>query len=187
VQDSVDRPSSSGRLVELLATLEDMSEDERIRFLDVECVNAPELRRRILEILAHESEAQDFIDSTATSFDPAALGVPVTASHHTREREEEIGPYRIVDVLDEGGMGTVYLAEQETPVRRQVALKVVKFGMDTNEVIARFEAERQALALMSHPNIAQVHDAGSTEKGRPYFVMEHVPGRPYPATVTITA
>ena len=89
----------------------------------------------------------------------------------------QIGPYRILRVLGEGGMGVVYLAEQAEPFRRQVALKVIKIGMDTREVVARFEAERQALALMSHSHIAQIFGAGATEDGRPYFVMEHVAGR----------
>ncbi len=94
---------------------------------------------------------------------------------------ERIGPYRILEVLGEGGMGTVYLAEQTEPVRRRVALKLIKLGMDTHELIARFESERQALALMNHPNVAIVHDAGATEQGRPYFVMEYVPGEPITA------
>ncbi len=88
----------------------------------------------------------------------------------------EIGPYRVLAQIGQGGMGTVLLAEQREPVRRQVALKVIKPGMDTREVLARFQAERQALALMSHPNVAQVYDVGSTADGRPYFVMEFVPG-----------
>jgi eukaryotic-like serine/threonine-protein kinase len=88
-----------------------------------------------------------------------------------------IGPYRIVRELGRGGMGSVLLAEQTEPVRRQVALKVIKLGMDTKEVVHRFRGERQALARMSHPNIAQVFDAGATDEGRPYFVMEYVPGR----------
>ena len=91
---------------------------------------------------------------------------------------DHIGPYKILDFLGEGGMGVVYLAEQEQPIRRKVALKVIKLGMDTKEVIARFESERQALAMMNHPNIAQVHDAGTTDRGAPYFVMEYVPGVP---------
>jgi len=90
----------------------------------------------------------------------------------------QIGPYRILRVLGEGGMGVVYLAEQAEPFRRQVALKVLKIGMNTREVVARFEAERQALALMSHSHIAQIFGAGATEDGRPYFVMEHVAGMP---------
>jgi serine/threonine protein kinase/formylglycine-generating enzyme required for sulfatase activity len=90
----------------------------------------------------------------------------------------KIGPYRILEVLGEGGMGIVYLAEQQEPVRRRVALKLIKIGMDTREVVARFEAERQALAMMDHPNLAKVYDAGSTPDGRPYFAMEYVPGLP---------
>ncbi|MEZ6015428.1 MAG: SUMF1/EgtB/PvdO family nonheme iron enzyme [Planctomycetota bacterium] len=89
-----------------------------------------------------------------------------------------IGPYRILEALGEGGMGTVYLAEQREPVRRRVALKLIKLGMDTREVIGRFHAERQALACMNHPNIAKVLEAGTTPEGRPYFAMEYVPGVP---------
>ena len=91
---------------------------------------------------------------------------------------DDFGRYHIVRTLGEGGMGTVYLAEQRDPIRRAVALKVVKLGMDTNEVLARFNHERQALAMMDHPNIAQIFDAGATPKGRPYFVMEYIDGIP---------
>jgi tetratricopeptide (TPR) repeat protein len=91
---------------------------------------------------------------------------------------ERIGPYRVLQKLGEGGMGVVYLAEQAAPVQRRVAIKLIKLGMDTREVVARFETERQALALMNHPNVAAVYDAGATDRGRPYFVMEHVPGVP---------
>jgi len=90
----------------------------------------------------------------------------------------KIGPYKLLSILGEGGYGVVYLAEQQKPIRRQVALKIIKPGMDTKEVIARFEAERQALALLDHPNIASVHDAGTTKSGLPYFVMEFVKGVP---------
>ncbi|MEZ5966830.1 MAG: bifunctional serine/threonine-protein kinase/formylglycine-generating enzyme family protein [Planctomycetota bacterium] len=93
-------------------------------------------------------------------------------------RPETIGPYRILETLGEGGMGTVYLAEQRQPVQRRVALKVIKLGMDSKQVLARFQAERQALALMNHDCIAKVFDAGTTERGQPYFAMEHVPGVP---------
>ena len=89
-----------------------------------------------------------------------------------------IGPYKLMEQIGEGGMGVVYVAEQTQPVRRKVALKIIKPGMDTKQVIARFEAERQALAMMDHPNIAKVLDAGATESGRPYFVMELVRGIP---------
>ncbi|MHC4509058.1 MAG: protein kinase [Planctomycetota bacterium] len=90
----------------------------------------------------------------------------------------QIGPYRLLSVLGEGGFSIVYLAEQDRPVKRRVALKVIKPGMDTRQVIIRFEAERQALALLDHPNIAPVFDAGATEAGLPYFVMENVKGVP---------
>ena len=93
-------------------------------------------------------------------------------------RDEDFGRYRIIQPLGEGGMGTVYLAEQLEPIRRRVALKVVKLGMDTAQVLARFQNERQALAMMDHPNIAQLFDAGATAKGRPYFVMEYIDGAP---------
>src|SRR5690348_11813802 len=103
---------------------------------------------------------------------PAARKRPLHVS------PEFIGHYRIVETIGEGGMGIIYKAEQRQPVRRIVALKVIKLGMDTREVIARFEAERQALAMMSHPNVARVLDAGMTEQGRPYFAMEFVAGIP---------
>ena len=90
----------------------------------------------------------------------------------------QIGPYHIIELLGQGGMGAVYLAEQTQPFRRRVAVKVIKPGMDSEQVIARFETERQALALMNHPNVARVLDAGTTADGRPYFVMEHVAGIP---------
>src|SRR5271154_1258325 len=90
--------------------------------------------------------------------------------------DDDFGRYQIIRPLGEGGMGTVYLAEQREPIRRLVALKVVKLGMDTGEVLARFANERQALAMMDHPNIAQIFDAGATSKGRPYFVMEYIEG-----------
>lgn len=93
-------------------------------------------------------------------------------------RQKTVGPYKVIDQLGEGGMGIVFLAEQCEPIRRRVALKLIKLGMDSREVVARFELERQALALMNHTNIAHVYDAGISEEGRPYFVMEYVPGEP---------
>ena len=93
-------------------------------------------------------------------------------------RDDDFGRYQIIRPMGEGGMGTVYLAEQREPIRRRVALKVVKLGMDTSQVLSRFDNERQALAMMDHPNIAQIFDAGATTKGRPYFVMEYIEGAP---------
>ena len=115
----------------------------------------------------------------ATVLNPTGMSVvPRSDGSDSTTHPATIGPYRIVRVLGEGGMGVVYLAEQTEPLRRQVALKVIKLGMDTRDVVARFEAERQTLALMDHPNIASVFDAGATADGRPYFVMEYVVGAP---------
>ncbi|MHC4609459.1 MAG: serine/threonine protein kinase [Planctomycetota bacterium] len=100
-----------------------------------------------------------------------------TAAPQSRSLQR-IGNYRLLEKVGEGGMGEVFLAEQEKPIRRRVALKLIKAGMDTKQVIARFESERQALALMDHPSIAKVFDAGSTPEGRPYFAMEYVKGEP---------
>src|SRR5438093_106535 len=94
----------------------------------------------------------------------------------TENPGDHIGRYKLLEAIGEGGCGTVYVAEQEVPVRRRVALKIIKLGMDTRQVVGRFEAERQALALMDHPNIAKVLDAGTTGTGRPFFVMELVRG-----------
>ena len=122
-----------------------------------------------LGLSAPQSSAGD--DETSIGFHPSA-------SVQDRPLLDQIGPYRLLRVLGEGGMGVVYLAEQLEPIRRTVALKLIKLGMDTREVVARFEAERQTLALMDHPNIASVLDAGATTDGRPYFVMEYAPGLP---------
>src|SRR5881394_3603194 len=101
---------------------------------------------------------------------------PVVVTPVTEKPGDRIGRYKLLQQIGEGGMGIVYMAEQEEPIRRRVALKVIKLGMDTRDVVARFEAERQALALMDHPNIARVFDGGATDTGRPYFVMELVRG-----------
>src|SRR5262249_42458346 len=104
----------------------------------------------------------------------------VTLGHEPRleSHPEEIGPYRVLDVLGQGGVGTVYLVQQLEPFRRKAALKLIKLGMDTREVLVRFAQERQLLASMRHPNVAKVSDAGQTESGRPYFVMEYAAGEP---------
>ena len=110
--------------------------------------------------------------------DAPDAGSPTLDQPITEKPGTQIGPYKLLQQLGEGGMGVVYMAEQKEPVKRRVALKIIKPGMDTRQVIARFEAERQALAMMDHPNIAKVLDAGATESGRPYFVMELVNGLP---------
>jgi len=129
----------------------------------------PEQLRELLSI-AEEPEARDSGEETASSCPSRSIDMP------PQQLGSWIDRYKLVEYLGEGGMAIVYLGEQEYPVRRTVALKLIKPGMDSKRVIARFEAERQALALLSHPNIAQIHDAGTTESGRPYFVMEYIKG-----------
>ena len=126
------------------------------------------------------SALEPTVGTDATHLTPAAMseGARRETTADIDKHPAAIGPYRIIRVLGEGGMGVVYLAEQREPLRRQVALKVIKLGMDTHDVVGRFETERRTLALMDHPNIASVFDAGATVEGRPYFVMEYVAGAP---------
>ena len=114
---------------------------------------------------------------------PTSSGRRRLAAATAAARDTDFGRYRVIQPLGEGGMGTVYLAEQLEPIRRRVALKVVKLGMDTAQVLARFDNERQALAMMDHPNIAHIFDAGATTTGRPYFVMEYIEGAPITAVL----
>ena len=148
---------------------------ERAAFLDSVCAGDTGLRQRVEELLASGEKAASFLETPAGGLlNPRTLGrSPAVLAGKPGDR---IGRYVLIEQIGEGGCGTVYLANQEEPVRRQVALKVIKLGMDTKAVIARFEAERQALALMDHPNIAKVLDAGATDTGRLYFVMELVRG-----------
>ncbi len=127
------------------------------------------LRAAVVSLLAARQDANDA--GLMTDATTSQLSAPITESAGTI-----IGPYKILQLIGEGGFGSVFLAEQAQPVRRRVAIKIIKLGMDTKQVIARFEAERQALALMDHPHIARVFDAGSTDSGRPYFAMEYVVG-----------
>lgn len=150
----------------------------REKFLAESCANDLELRRQVEELLAAHTKSDRFFSPAMADFIRETTA-PLTASLEGVDGEKigaRIGRYKIVQELGEGGCGKVYLAEQQEPVRRRVALKVIKSGMDTRSVITRFEAERQALALMDHPNIAKVLDAGATENGRPFFVMEFVHG-----------
>ena len=117
-------------------------------------------------------------DPTLDDALPATADRPDTAAVPALEAGDRVGNYVIREQIGEGGFAIVYAAEQQTPVRRQVAIKIIKLGMDTRHVIARFEAERQALAMMDHPNVSKILDAGVTETGRPFFVMELVAGIP---------
>jgi serine/threonine protein kinase len=151
------------------------SEDERRAYLDRACSDDAELRRLVEKLLRAEPKAAAFLEQPL----PGSLA---TADEPIREGPGAIiGPYRLLEPIGEGGFGVVFLAEQTQPVRRRVALKVLKPGMDTRQVVARFEAERQALAILDHPNIAKVFDGGATPSGRPYFVMELVKGVPITA------
>ena len=168
------------KLEELFQLAADLNSADREQFFDRHCGEDAELRTALMELLRQDEEGtKDFLQS------------PVLASRRTKSEGEDelpspgssfmperIGRYRIIERVGEGGMGSVYLAEQEHPVRRQVALKIVKPGMDTERVIQRFEIERQSLALMDHPGIARIFDGGATETGRPYFAMEYAPGLP---------
>lgn len=153
---------------------------ERREFLARNCGSDAALRARIEALLSSENDAERFFaDCGAPLSGPGAL-VPFAPDADAEGDERlgtRIGRYKILEKLGQGGCGTVYLAEQEQPVRRFVALKIIKFGTESKSVIARFEAERQALAMMDHPNIAVVFDAGATDRGPPYFVMELVRGR----------
>src|SRR5262249_29716589 len=145
---------------------------ERAAFLDEACAANPALRGEVEALLRAFEGAGDFMNRAAPPPGTVDFG-PVTERPGT-----VIGPYKLMEQIGEGGMGLGFVAEQQQPVRRKVALKVIKPGMDSRQVVARFEAERQALAVMDHTNIARVLDAGTTESGRPYFVMELVHGVP---------
>ena len=152
------------RLRELFERVRELPSDERAAVLERELGDDRALHHELEALLRAHDESAGFLAERPTP------GVGTT-----------IGPYTLIEPIGEGGFAVVYLAEQIVPMRRRVALKLIKPGMDSRQVIARFEAERQALALMDHPGIAQVFDAGETESGRPYFAMEHVPGVPITA------
>jgi eukaryotic-like serine/threonine-protein kinase len=147
--------------------------EQRAEHLRQACGSDEELRRRVEALLQAHEQAGGFMAEPAA---PAARPTIVLTIPPSEKPGDKIGRYKLLQQIGEGGCGVVYMAEQEEPVRRRIALKVIKLGMDTKSVIARFEAERQALAMMDHPNIAKVLDAGATDNGRPYFVMELVRG-----------
>jgi len=166
------------RLKSILLAASELAPEERARYLNVACGDDAELRAEIESLLAHAQEVPSVIrtlglgarlqQTAGRNF----LATPVSTD------PEQIGPYRILERLGQGGMGVVYRAEQTEPLRREVALKLVAWGLDSGRVAARFAAERQVLARMEHPNIARVLDAGADEHGRPFFVMELVRGVP---------
>jgi WD40 repeat protein/serine/threonine protein kinase len=154
---------------------------ERTAFVEQTCGDDAELKREVLSLIqAARPTLEGGPVRTAGAVNAFANASPsaFTAVQLTERAGSVVGHYKLLQSIGEGGFGTVFLADQTAPVRRRVALKIIKLGMDTRSVVARFEAERQALALMDHPNIARVFDAGSTDSGRPYFVMEYVKGDP---------
>ena len=153
--------------------LEKANAAERAAYLTQACGNDAQLRQQVEALLLAHEKAGGFLEEPAAALPGGTIVVPTPLTEKPGDR---IGHYKLLQQIGEGGCGVVYMAEQEQPIRRRVALKVIKLGMDTKAVIARFEAERQALALMDHPNIAKVLDAGATETGRPFFVMELVRG-----------
>jgi eukaryotic-like serine/threonine-protein kinase len=189
-----------------LAATEEKDLTARAAFVDRECAADAALRLRVEALLRAHDQPESQLDDLVPSSSPRDAGdctepdnvhLPARVSDATLDQTPSpeatelpaprpitegpgtrIGPYKLREKIGEGGMGVVYLAEQEKPVRRRVALKIIKPGMDTEQVVARFEAERQALAIMDHPSIARVLDAGATETGGPYFVMELVKGVP---------
>ncbi len=172
------RPSREETL--FYAAAEMATPEMRAAFLQRECSGDAALRERVEALLKSAGDSnQPFMSSPVLpeGMAPVAEGPTGTAiTPITEKAGDRIGRYKLLQQIGEGGCGVVYMAEQEVPVRRRVALKVIKLGMDTKQVVARFEAERQALALMDHPNIAKVFDAGATDTGRPFFVMELVRG-----------
>jgi eukaryotic-like serine/threonine-protein kinase len=186
------RPESEPSLAGLKAILLEartLTGAARQVYLDRVCHGNPALREEIESLLGFESAVPSLMDdggllqrlkdkasvSPTVDLDPDGARSPAADAVASGEA---IGPYRLVELLGEGGMGVVYRAEQVTPIRRDVALKLIRRGLDTDRIVARFESERQALARMDHPGIARVLDAGASADGRPYFVMELVQGAP---------
>ena len=165
-------PDHGEHVAELFEAAVSLDPGQRSAFLDRACGDESSLRQEVEELLNADAAAGSFLRHPV--FDR-----PTADDSHASQRT--IGPYHLLELIGQGGMGEVWLAEQRQPVRRRVAIKLIKVGMDTKEVVARFESERQALALMDHPAIARVFDAGSTPEGRPYFVMEYVAGIPITA------
>jgi serine/threonine protein kinase len=161
-------PDRWKRLWDLFHEAKELSEDRRPAYLEQQCADDPPLAREVLELLdSHDSTGGDFLRDT-----PRLENTPDLSAG------DRVGPYRVLELLGSGGMGVVYLVEQDQPVQRKVALKLLRVGLDSGEFLTRFEIERQALARMSHAGIAQVFDAGVTESGRPYLAMEYVAGLP---------
>jgi len=179
--------SNLERVQNLLAGASELPPEQRAAYLDAACRGDAALRAEVESLLRSLDDAGKFLANPTVNVYPdsrsaeSATNLQSAATVAAQRHEgpgTRIGPYKLLQLIGEGGFGTVFMAEQEKPVSRKVALKIIKLGMDTRQVVARFEQERQALAMMDHPNIARVLDAGATETGRPFFVMELVKGDP---------
>src|SRR5690349_1411227 len=166
-------PEASGREEQIFNEVAALPAEQRAARLKQLGSENPQLLHRVERLLQAHDKAGGFLEP---SLPPSPNPTMIVTLPVDEKPGDVIGRYKIREKLGEGGCGVVYVAEQAEPVRRRVALKIIKLGMDTRNVMARFEAERQALAMMDHPNIAKVLDAGATEAGRPYFVMELVRG-----------
>jgi eukaryotic-like serine/threonine-protein kinase len=165
--------ASSGKVKEIFLAAAEMTRAERQGYLDSACAGDEALRRDVDEMLEHHGQLGSFLQSHAGG------QVPTVDSPRVERPGAVIADrYKLLQQIGEGGMGTVWMAQQTEPVKRLVAVKLIKAGMDAAQVLGRFEAERQALALIDHPNIARVFDGGATPSGRPYFVMELAKGVP---------
>lgn len=172
-------PDLIRRAKEIYLDVIELAPKDRAAFLDERCEGDAALRAEVESLLAHHSDTTGrFASPLESDSFQEALASGIAAPPPAAAPGDAIGRYKVLRLLGRGGMGEVYLAEQTEPITRRVAIKIVRSGMDSREVISRFQAERQTLAMMEHPNIARVFDAGATEEGRPYFVMEHVDGSP---------
>lgn len=161
-----------------LNAVEIASPEKRQAYVDSACGNDADLRRAVDALLKGHARGNGTADQAAATIAPAADAAASTNTDLEKAGSIIAGRFKLLQQIGEGGMGAVWMADQLAPIKRRVALKVIKPGMNSSQVIARFDAERQALALMDHPNIARVLDAGSSECGRPFFVMELVKGIP---------
>ena len=167
-----------GRDAVFCAAVEIPSADERAAYIARACGDDAEWRAQIEKLVDAHFRAGSFLEEPVPGATGPLASPPSEAPALAERPGTIIGPYKLLEQIGEGGFGVVFMAEQQAPIRRKVALKVLKPGMDTRQVVARFEAERQALAIMDHPHIARVFDGGATSSGRPYFVMELVKGAP---------
>src|SRR5580658_443501 len=163
--------AEANRTLDIFTEASNLPKGERAAYLQRACAGDEELRGKVEALLRAHDEPNNFLEQSLGGIEIGEYGNAIG-----EKRGDRVGRYKLLQQIGEGGCGAVFMAEQQEPVRRRVALKIIKPGMDSKSVIARFQAERQALALMDHPSIAKIFDAGATESGRPYFVMELVRG-----------